>query len=98
MTLQWVFRWRGFGWGMTRPVARPTAAHSERVSLASGQVISRELRAGTQVRCEAGVLWLTLPGDTRDYVLKAGQSLTLPRSGKVVVQGMEEVELRILGS
>jgi Protein of unknown function (DUF2917) len=31
---------------------------------------------GVQIRCTAGVLWLTLDHDQRDIILEAGQSFT----------------------
>lgn len=97
MTLQWVFRWRGLNWGAGRLAPSAAPVRSEHVTLNSGQVWSRELPAGTQILCESGTLWLTLPGEIQDHVLPTGHSFTLPQPGKAVVQGMGDSEFRILG-
>jgi len=43
-----------------------------------------------RVRCVRGAVWVTATGDGRDRVLTPGQSLTLARSGKVVITGRGE--------
>lgn len=42
---------------------------------------------GRTIRCTAGTLWLTLEGDTKDYILTQNQSLPIPGVGKVLVSG-----------
>jgi hypothetical protein len=39
------------------------------------------------IACDAGTVWIT-QGDGRDYVLRAGQSLTLAPRDKVIVLAM----------
>lgn len=38
--------------------------------------------------CAEGTLWLTREGDTRDYVLRPGDTLRLEHAGHVVVQAL----------
>lgn len=42
---------------------------------------------GMSVRCTTGNLWVTLQNDVMDHVLRSGQSLTIPVTGKVIVGG-----------
>jgi len=85
-------------WGAGRITPGTAPVRNERVMLNSGQVWGRELPAGTQILCESGTLWLTLPGEIQDHVLPAGHSFTLPQPGKAVVQGMGYSLFRILGT
>lgn len=65
----------------------PSCALRE-TALAAGTVWSCELEAGQSIACLYGVLWLTQTGDSTDYLLRAGQSFTAGRRGRVAVQAM----------
>jgi hypothetical protein len=43
------------------------------------------------IQCHAGVLWLTIAGDTEDYFLCAGESITCQKDRVVVVEAMRDV-------
>lgn len=47
------------------------------------------------IRCVAGLIWITQEGDPRDHVLAAGQSFMSDRSGKIVVQAMDDSTIRV---
>lgn len=47
------------------------------------------LRGGV-VRCERGAVWITIEGDRRDYVLRSGESMSLPESGWSVCEALSE--------
>jgi len=42
---------------------------------------------GSRVRCTSGLLWVTLEGDTKDYVLTQNESIAVPNLGKVLLSG-----------
>lgn len=42
-----------------------------------------------------GALWLTRTGQDADVVLRAGQTMTLPKGEKLVLQGLPTVEVEI---
>jgi hypothetical protein len=42
---------------------------------------------GLQVRCTSGSLWVTIEGDSKDYILTQDQSLAIPNLGKVILSG-----------
>jgi hypothetical protein len=48
---------------------------------------------GSRVRCTSGTLWVTLEGDTRDYVLTRNESLCIPNLGKVLLSGPGSYEV-----
>lgn len=77
--------------GRTRPVAAPRCLPA--VALGSRQLWSETLRVGERVRCEGGLVWLTQSGDATDYLLRAGESFTAQRRGRVVVQALEPASL-----
>jgi len=56
-------------------------------SVAKGRTEVLRNLGGSRMRCTSGALWVTLEGDTRDYVLTQNQSLPIPNLGKVLVSG-----------
>jgi hypothetical protein len=42
---------------------------------------------GSQVCCTSGTLWVTIEGDSKDYILTQNQSVYIPNLGKVVLSG-----------
>ena len=44
----------------------------------------------TTINCLQGSLWVTQQGDSMDYLLAAGQSVTVNRTGAVLIQGQPE--------
>ena len=56
-------------------------------SLRKGHVEVFKGLGGTTLRCTAGSLWITLEGDTKDYVLSQNQTIAIPNLGKVIMSG-----------
>lgn len=54
------------------------------------------VKPGTTLFCDAGVLWVTQPGDNQDYVLTSGQKLTVTKPGKLVIEAMREADFRVV--
>ncbi len=61
----------------------------EQISLESGAVWSLEPCRKQRLFCERGILWVTQTDDEKDYLLHAGESLTINEYSKVVVQALE---------
>ncbi len=53
-------------------------------------------RRGVGLICLEGVLWITQSGDPIDYLLSAGQSLTVTCLGTVLIQGLPDGRLRLV--
>lgn len=79
----------------SRPLAHRRALKS--LSSSSSELFDlrpgapRSLRATAailEVRCLAGVVWLTREGDAEDYILGAGESLRLANRGRIVAQAI----------
>lgn len=45
--------------------------------------------------CSAGVLWVTLDGDRRDYVLNGGESLAIASNALVVIDALQPSRLTV---
>ena len=83
----------------TRPAApSPSRLHplpGLRV-LGTHQVEVMDEAAGTLVACISGCVWLTLHEDSRDIVLKAGDSFRIDRPGPVVITAGKGAELHLV--
>jgi hypothetical protein len=44
---------------------------------------------GSTITCISGTIWLTMEGDTRDVVLKAGESFVVDRRGLAILAAHE---------
>lgn len=54
------------------------------------------VQPGTTLWCDSGVLWVTQPGDCKDYVLTPGQKMTVTKRGKLVIEAMRDGDFRVL--
>lgn len=52
-------------------------------------------QSGMAVSCQNGVLWVTLSGDHRDYLLTAGQSLVLDQNRQAYLEALRDVDFKI---
>lgn len=50
----------------------------------------------TQVVCEAGSVWITQEGDSRDSIIAAGESFTIRQQGLTILTALEPSQLAIL--
>lgn len=77
---------------MNSPITAPriSALHEPMPSfacLAAGTVQASSELAGETIHCTSGHLWVTVEGDGVDHILMAGESLSIPSTGKVVIGG-----------
>lgn len=61
------------------------------VSLSGGQ-------RGITVCCDDGTVWVTVAGDSSDYILSAGKELTVSRRGKIVIMAEKSSSVRLFRS
>ena len=47
------------------------------------------------VRCVEGTVWITVSGDTTDYILSSGKELTVSLKGKIVIMAEKSSSLRL---
>gem|GEM_PF-1723962 len=72
---------------MTLGLYRKTSPARRTGTLRKGRVEALRGVGGATLRCTDGTLWVTVQGDTHDYVLTQGQTLAVPNPGKVLVSG-----------
>lgn len=59
--------------------------------LQRGELLTLDItHSGIGIRCSSGRVWVTMEGDTRDYVLGAGQQLELRERGRMAITALEE--------
>ena len=51
--------------------------------------------AGLAVTCDQGVVWLTVDGDPRDFVLEAGETFESPDRARVLIYALARSQIRI---
>jgi hypothetical protein len=56
-------------------------------SLRKGHVEVFKGLGGKTVRCTSGSLWVTIEGDTKDYLLNQNETVAIPNLGKVLLSG-----------
>ena len=61
----------------------------DRFIIERGGMVRIDDGQGMLLQVRSGALWVTQPGDPRDYCLKAGQSFRVQRAGTVLAQALE---------
>ncbi len=55
----------------------------------------KEVKPGSTLFCDTGVLWVTQSGDYRDYVLLPGETMVVTKRGKVLVEAMRDAGFHV---
>lgn len=63
----------------------PYASHF--ACLATGSIQAHSKLAGETILCTSGHLWVTIEDDGTDHILLAGESVSIPNTGKVIIGG-----------
>jgi hypothetical protein len=66
-----------------------------RLALARGELVRIANARGASIHDEAGVLWITLDRDLKDYFVKAGESLQINDDGPAVIYALEAATFRV---
>lgn len=66
-----------------------------KIDLGAGELYLAENRplrlqdaCGLRIRCTAGMVWITVAGESADVFLGAGESYRIPGNGTVLVEGV----------
>ena len=51
---------------------------------------------GAQIVCHEGLCWITIAGDSRDYLLCSGKSLKIFSQGAVCISALSDVRVQML--
>jgi hypothetical protein len=51
---------------------------------------------GTSIACRDGRCWITQEGDSRDHILRTGESFTIKASGRLIVTATEPCRLMLV--
>lgn len=65
------------------------------VTLDAHHTLALRHARGMEITCVAGVIWLSIEGDTRDILLAPGNSYTLTSGGLAVMEGMPHATIRL---
>jgi hypothetical protein len=55
-----------------------------------------QIDAGTTILCEEGILWLTQSNDMKDYMLEAGDSVTVDHGHKILIEAISEARVSVI--
>ncbi len=72
--------------------------NSSTLSLAPASLLAVQDGTGTRILVRSGSLWVTQEGDLKDAVVRAGEVLTIRRSGRTVVSALEASTLTLIGA
>lgn len=66
-----------------------------KIDLGAGELCLAENRplrlqdaCGLRIRCTAGMVWITVAGESADVFLAAGESYRIPGAGDVLIEGV----------
>ncbi len=57
--------------------------------------LGKSLR-GTSIACRDGRCWITQEGDSRDHILRTGESFTIKAAGRLIVTATESCRLMLV--
>lgn len=63
--------------------------------LPAGRLLRLECARGKRIVCTAGILWITVAGNSEDVFLRAGECYDIPTHGLVLVEGLENSQLAL---
>ena len=69
-----------------------------KIALQRGQFLRVVNGAGSTVTAHGGSVWITEQDNPRDVVLRAGQNMTLRRSGVALVEAFEDASIFLEGT
>jgi hypothetical protein len=83
--------------GTWRPffLSHPRLVPDGETRLAAGELVSLDPRAGLLIDCCEGTAWITQAGEPADFVARAGDEFVPGPRGRVVIQAMSAVRLRV---
>lgn len=81
---------------MSRNLSSLFKTGSSMLVLARGEVVSFKTEGRScRISCVSGRVWVTAAGQSTDYLMAAGNEVTLPAGSKVVIEGLQESMARV---
>lgn len=69
---------------------------SNRIQLSANRIFRIDQRLGDmEIQALGGTLWVTLPNDPHDYVMKNGDHLSVRSKGTVLLEALSEASFTI---
>jgi hypothetical protein len=65
------------------------------ISLEPGQVVTLDDAKGVRIRSNEGVVWVTYEDSFNDLIVGPGQTLTVTRNGRTVVQALQPTHVSL---
>ena len=65
------------------------------LALAAGQVVTFDDAQGLRILSRAGTVWITEEGSRKDHIVGPGDTLTVARPGRTVVQALDSAWISI---
>jgi hypothetical protein len=67
-----------------------------RIQLSANRIFRIDQRLGDmEIQALGGTLWVTLPNDPQDYLLRSGERVTVRRKGTVLLEALTEASFSI---
>jgi len=57
---------------------------------------AQNIKPGTTVVCEKGILWVTQSEDLHDYMLESGEKIVIQEKRDVLIEALSDAGLRIV--
>jgi hypothetical protein len=54
-----------------------------------------KIKPGSELFCDAGLLWVTQTGDRMDYILRPGDRMVVTTRDKVLVEAIREADFHL---
>ena len=65
------------------------------IALEPGQVVTLDDARGVRIRAREGVVWVTYEDSFTDMIVGPGQTLTVARNGRTVVQALQPTHVAL---
>ena len=59
------------------------------LALDTGQILTLDDAAGLSILARRGAVWITEEGDTKDHIVRPGDTLVVAHPGRTVVQALQ---------
>jgi hypothetical protein len=65
------------------------------ICLEPGQVVTLDDAQGVRIRATEGIVWVTYEDSLKDLIVGPGETLTVARNGRTVVQALQPTHVAI---
>ena len=65
------------------------------LALEPGQVVTLDDAQGVRIRASEGIVWVTYEDSLKDLIVGPGETLTVARNGRTVVQALQPAHVAI---